>query len=241
MSRDKVNKISRFFSKTEETIRFLESVILNPVAAGFIILSISVLSGMVDGYHDPLYVKAFAIAGSFTIICLEALLRISRSVLRYRYEKLTDNGMMRILREEGFVPLKGDDGSILLKIQGTVFTFGKNSNGFVFARIAYDLMPERRVQAMQIARQTELSFVAVKVLIIPENDTELFSVESLCNDTETYRTFIHRSLSILSDSVRFFNKKMCDLEIDGGNQPKAGREDHARDITDLIPKKARPS
>ena len=114
--------------------------------------------------------------------------------------ELTPQEMLSVIREEGYFPRVEPDGDISFKIKGTTFTFGT---------CAKDKWP-----AMLAAQHVELSYVAIKALVVPENGNLIFSVESLCGTVDVFRVFFNRALSILSDSVGAFADKFHEYEAD---------------------------
>ena len=126
--------------------------------------------------------------------------------------ELTAKEMLSIIREEGFFPRAEDNGDVSFKIKGTTFTFGTCAKGFVYGRIYYHLQREDKWPAMLAAQHVELSYVAIKILVVPDNDSLIFSVESLCGTREAFRPFFNRALSILADSVGAFADKFHEYE-----------------------------
>ena len=135
--------------------------------------------------------------------------------------ELTSKEMLSIIREEGYFPRSEDDGDVSFKITGTTFTFGTCAKGFVYGRIYYHLKREDKWPAMLAAQHVELSFVAIKTLVVPDNESLIFSVESLCGTSEAFRAFFNRALSILADSVGAFADKFHEYE---GNEECKERE-----------------
>ena len=130
--------------------------------------------------------------------------------------ELTSKEMLSIIREEGYFPHSEDDGDVSFKIKGTTFTFGSCAKGFVYGRIYYHLKRDDKWPAMLAAQHVELSYVAIKTLVIPDNESLIFSVESLCGTNEAFRVFFNRALSILADSVGAFADKF--LEYKGNEE-----------------------
>ena len=126
--------------------------------------------------------------------------------------ELTSKEMLSIIREEGYFPRIEDDGNVSLKINGTTFTFGTCARGFVYGRIYYRLKREDKWPAMLAAQDVELSYVAIKTLVVPTNESLIFSVESLCVTNEAFRTFFNMALPILADSVETFVDKFHKYE-----------------------------
>lgn len=122
--------------------------------------------------------------------------------------------ILSVIREEGYSPQIESDGDISFKIKGTTLTFGTCANGFVYGRIYYNLKREYRWPALLAAQHVELSYVAIKVLVVSECESLIFSVESLCGNKEGFRVFFNRTISILSDSVRTFADKFSEYEAD---------------------------
>ena len=136
---------------------------------------------------------------------------------------LTTKEILSMIREEGYFPRIENDGDVSFKINGTTFTFGTCAKGFVYGRIYYRLKSEDKWPAIIAAQHVELSYVAIKTLVIPENESLIFSVESLCGSRETFRTFFNRALSILSDSVEMFKTKFHEY---GESEERKDREYH---------------
>ena len=128
--------------------------------------------------------------------------------------ELTSQEMLSVIREEGYFPRVEPDGDVSFKIKGTTFTFGTCSKGFVYGRLYYTMKREDKWPAMLAAQQVELSYVAIKALVVPENGNLIFSVESLCGTIDVFRVFFNRALSILSDSVGAFADKFHEYESD---------------------------
>ena len=128
--------------------------------------------------------------------------------------ELTSQDMLSVIREEGYFPHVEPDGDVSFKIKGTTFTFGTCAKGFVYGRLYYTLKSEDKWPAMLAAQHVELSFVAIKALVVPDNGSLIFSVESLCGTIDLFRVFFNRALSILSDSVGAFADKFHEYEAD---------------------------
>ena len=128
--------------------------------------------------------------------------------------ELTPQEMLSVIREEGYFPRVEPDGAISFKIKGTTFTFGTCAKGFVYGRLYYTMKREDKWPAMLAAQHVELSYVAIKALVVPENGNLIFSVESLCGTVDVFRVFFNRALSILSDSVGAFADKFHEYEAD---------------------------
>lgn len=137
--------------------------------------------------------------------------------------ELTSKEMLSIIREEGYFPRSEDDGDVTFKIKGTTFTFGTCAKGFVYGRIYYHFKRKNKWPAMLAAQHVELAYVAIKTIVVPENESLIFSVESLCGTGEAFRAFFNRALSILTDSVGAFADKFHEYE---GNEECMERECH---------------
>lgn len=121
--------------------------------------------------------------------------------------ELTSKEMLSIIREEGYFPRPEDDGDVSFKIKGTTFTFGTCAKGFVYGRVYYHWKREDKWSALLAAQHVEFSYVAIKTLVVPDNESLIFSVESICGTSEVFRVFFNRALSILTDSVVAFADK----------------------------------
>ena len=140
------------------------------------------------------------------------ILFLSRNNKRSKVRtELTDDEMFKIIQEEGFSPRRVSDGDIIFHSHDMTFTFGKYANGFVYARLYYRMNKEDRWLALQAAQYTEVSYVAIKVMLVPHMDTILFSVESLCNNPELFRNFIGKAMSLLTDSAIRYHIRMKEL------------------------------
>ena len=135
--------------------------------------------------------------------------------------ELTQKEMLSIIRAEGYYPRSEDDGDVSFKIKGTTFTFGKCAKGFVYGRIYFHLKREYKWPAMLAAQYVDLSYVGIKTLVVPDNESLIFSVESLCGTGEAFRVFFNRALPILTDSVGAFADKFYEYE---GNEECKERE-----------------
>lgn len=177
---------------------------------------ISVVGFAIEGdYH--LFGRMAFVTGTFVVLgaIMIALLYISR---KHRNKsvviELTEKEMFKTILEEGYFPHIESDGDITFKINGTTFSFGRCANGFVYGRLYYTIKKEDSWHSLLAAQDVELSIVAIKVMIHPNSETLLFSVESLCGDKESFRSFFNRALSILGESVGKFYDKMRELESD---------------------------
>lgn len=126
--------------------------------------------------------------------------------------EMTSKEIMSIIREEGYFPHLEDDGDVSFKIKGTTFTFGTCAKGFVYGRIYYHLKVEDKWPAILAAQHVELTYVAIKVLVVPDSNSLIFSVESLCATSEAFRSFFNRTLSILADSIGAFSDKFREYD-----------------------------
>ena len=134
--------------------------------------------------------------------------------------ELTSKDMASVIREEGFFPHIETDGDVSFKLEGTTFTFGSCAKGFVYGRLYYHLKCEDKWPAVLAAQHVELSLVAIKALVVPDNEYLIFSVESLCADKEGFRTFFIRSLSILRDAVKTFVDKFLETKANEDGQER---------------------
>lgn len=73
--------------------------------------------------------------------------------------------------------------------------------------MAYALDNESIQNVRLVAKLIQKRIVAIKTIVY-EDKMYLFSVESYCNSTDSFRTFFHRALSILSDSTGLFWEEM---------------------------------
>lgn len=192
----------------------IESLVVGLAICCFVVpYVISVVGVAIDGDYS-LFWRMAIVTGSFAILgaLMIMILYLSRKMRASdNVCELSKDDMLKTLQEEGYFPHKESDGDIVFKIKGTTFTFGTCANGFVYGRLYYSLKKEDLWHAMQAAQDTELSFVAIKVLIHPNSESLIFSVESLCRDKESFRIFVNRALSILSDSVGKFSDKMKEI------------------------------
>ena len=147
--------------------------------------------------------------------------------------KLDD--IQKVLQEEGYFPYKDSDDDVTFKLRGTTLTAGTCAEGFAYTRVYYHVGKEDQMIALQAANITELSLVAIKVLINPGNECLILSVESMCPNIETYRLFLPRSLSIIAEAMDRFRYEMDKLKneqsqvdnpaetrfVDAGNSSKA--------------------
>ena len=130
------------------------------------------------------------------------------------FEILTAKQIFSVIQEEGYFPRIDDDRDVSFKIKGTTFIFGVCANGFVYGRIYFNLRKRDKWPAIMAAQHVELSYIAIKTLVVTENESLIFSVESFCNTVDSFRLFFPRALSILSDSVGTFSEKFREYEAD---------------------------
>ena len=195
----------------------IESLIVGLAICCFVIpYTISVVGVAMEGDYS-IFGKMLGVTAAFAAIgiVMILILYLSRRIKKSKDKtELTDDEMFRIIREEGYFPKKVNDGDIVFRSHDLAFSFGKCADGFVYARLYYRMKEEDRWLALQAAQYTEVSFVAIKVLLVPHKETLLFSVESLCNDTELFRAFIGRAMSILADSVVRYHKRLKELQVE---------------------------
>lgn len=226
----------------------IESLIVGLAICCFVIpYTVSVAGVALDGDYS-LFVKMIGVTGSFAVLggLMVYLLYLSRKHRKNASaNEVPDTEMFRIIQEEGYFPHKENDGDITFNVKGMVFAFGKCANGFVYGRLYYRMDPDDKWLAMQAAQYTEVSFVAIKVLVIPDRETLLFSVESLCNNSEAFRTFVERAKPILQDSAILFHKRINELKVDnecGENDiDNQDSDDNCAMIKRLFPTKQPPS
>ena len=113
-----------------------------------------------------------------------------------------------VIQEEGFFPTRRDDGDIQFKIQGSTLFAGECANGFCYLRMAYELGNESIQVGRLVANLVQKRIVAIKAIVYEDNEMVLFSVESYCNRTDSFRPFFQRALPILSDSTGLFWEEM---------------------------------
>lgn len=206
---DEEKKNSRYAS--------IETLVVGLAICCFILPYVISVTGVAIEGDYSLFGRMAIVTGTFAILgaIMIALLDISR---KHRDKKpvteLTEKEMFKTIQEEGYFPHTESDGDITFKIKGTTFSFGRCANGFVYGRLYYSLKKEDFWQALLAAQDVELSLVAIKVMIHPNSETLLFSVESLCRDKESFRSFFNRALSILGESVGKFYDRMRELEAD---------------------------
>ena len=226
----------------------IESLIVGLAICCFVIpYTVSVVGVALDCDYS-LFVKMIGVTGSFAVRggLMVYLLYLSRKHrMNASANEVPDTEMFRIIQEEGYFPHKENDGDITFNVKGMVFAFGKCANGFVYGRLYYRMDPDDKWLAMQAAQYTEVSFVAIKVLVIPDRETLLFSVESLCNNSEAFRTFVERAKPILQDSAILFHKRINELKVDnecGENYiDNQDSDDNCAMIKRLFPTKQPPS
>lgn len=191
-----------------------------------IILYIVSLACIGKDSNGTVWGKVLVITCSYiaAIYALNHLLILSRRFNSQKREKeIADTEMLRILQEEGFSPHSEDNGDMTFNVSGKVFAFGKCTEGFVYARLCYEMNPDDKWNAMQAAQYTEASYKGIKVLLVPHKKLIMFSVESLCIDSESFRLFIKLAMKILSESVNRFYERMNALSVE--NQSKRGITD----------------
>lgn len=125
--------------------------------------------------------------------------------------EIDDSEMLRVIQEEGFSAYRKNNGEISINVEGLEFTFGKSSRGFIFGRHRIELDIEEKWLAMRAAQDVGLCSIATKVLVMPRRRTVLFSIESLCNNPETFRRFVRLSIPFLSRSVLRYHFRMKEL------------------------------
>ena len=226
----------------------IESLIVGLAICCFVIpYTISVTSVVLDGDYS-LFAKMIGITGAFAVLggLMVYTLYLSRKLREKKTaNEVPDTELFRIIQEEGYFPHKENDGDITFNVKGMVFTFGKCAKGFVYGRLYYKMDPDDKWLAMQAAQYTEVSFVAIKVLVIPHKETVLFSVESLCNDSESFRSFIHRAVSILTDSTTRYHAKLKELKEDSDcdecDSANGDSEGGVNTLMKMFPMKTMPS
>lgn len=112
--------------------------------------------------------------------------------------------IFKVIQEEGYFPTMREDGDIQFKIQGSTLFAGECANGFCYLRMAYELGNESIQAGWLVANLVQKRIVAIKTIVYEDNEMILFSVESYCNSTDSFRPFFQRALSILSDSTGLF-------------------------------------
>ena len=139
-------------------------------------------------------------------------LKAKKLVDNVKIDKALDSEKMyKVIQEEGYFPTKDADGVISFKIKGTRVDVGECPSGFVYTRIYYGLDKEYVQAALYAANEVDKAYVAIKTLVVEENELLIFSVESYCKGAEVYREFFQRSLSILDDSIGRFHDEMHKL------------------------------
>ena len=116
--------------------------------------------------------------------------------------------IFKVIQEEGYFPTRCDDGEIQFKIQGSTLFAGECANGFCYLRIAYELRNEEIPAGRLVANLVNKRIIAIKTIVYEDDDLVLFSVESYCNGTDSFRPFFQRALSILNDSTVIFREEM---------------------------------
>lgn len=144
--------------------------------------------------------------------------------LSKEFSEISNSEIMKIIKEEGYQPQIESDGDISFSVNGTIFTFGRCGNGFVYGRAYYQIDKEDYMNALFAAQDVELSLVAIKVMISPNNQSLIFSVESLCGDSATFRIYFNRALSILSSSINHFSDKMREVSYGGTKEVTVAEE-----------------
>lgn len=226
----------------------IESLIVGITICCFVMTYTIPLVGIVIDDDYTLFVKMIGVTGTFVILggIIVVTLYLSRKHRKKTVAiEVPDSEMFRIIQEEGFSPHKEDDGDITFNVKGMVFTFGKCAKGFVYGRLYYKMDPDDKWLAMQAAQFTEVSFVAVKVLVLPHKETVLFSVESLCDDPERFRGFLHRAVSILADSTTRYHAKLNELKEDSDfdecDSANGDSEGGVNTLIKMFPMKTMPS
>jgi len=194
-----------------------------------IMLYIVSIACVCSGSSGSVFGKVLVITCSYiaAIAGLNHLLIRSRKFnSKKRGKEIADTEMLQILQEEGYSPHSEDNGDMTFNVSGKVFAFGKCTEGFVYARLYYEMNPDDKWNAMQAAQYTEVSFKGIKVMLVPHKKLIMFSVESLCIDSESFRLFIKLAMKTLSDSVTRFYERMATLSVesDKNNTDKDGIE-----------------
>ena len=135
--------------------------------------------------------------------------RVSQNVVKhFSFSPLNADSIIMVIQEEGFFPTRREDGEIQFKIQGSTILARECANGFCYLRMAYELGKESIPAGRLVANLVQKSIVAIKTIVYEDNEMVLFSVESYCNSTDSFRPFFQRALSILRDSTGLFWEEM---------------------------------
>ena len=94
------------------------------------------------------------------------------------------------------------------RFRGKKIIVGECANNFCFLRMAYELDNESMQCGRLVANLVNMRIVAIKTIVFEKNEMVLFSVESYCKSTESFRVFFQQALSILNDSIGVFWEEM---------------------------------
>lgn len=121
-----------------------------------------------------------------------------------RRRKLSISDIANTIREEGYLPVEGEGSDVIFKIHGITYCAGQCANGFVYLRLYYQFRSDDLFTTLKNANAVEMQFVSIKVLVIPEKEELIYSVESFCTDPIMFKSFFRRALGILRDSDSLF-------------------------------------
>lgn len=128
-------------------------------------------------------------------------------------KELSNNDIIRALREEGYFPTKNDD-QVMFKINGISFVTGIINNDFVYVRTYYRLDGEHKDEFLRAANAVMRSLVAAKVIILDDNCL-VFSVESYIGP-EQYKDFVQVAVSIVNDATALLNDELVRMQTETG-------------------------
>ena len=126
-------------------------------------------------------------------------------------EPINREAIMKVLQEEGLVPTICEEGDIEFKINGTTLNITEGAKGLCSIRVFYSIEKDLFWKGLYAANIVNQTIVVVKTLLIEENETLIFSVESYCKTVESFREQFHTSLNILNYSIEQFREEMDKL------------------------------
>ena len=169
--------------------------------------------------NRPLFGKMAMVTATYAAlgVVLIILLFLFRKIRRPQnkdYNKLsTVSEMMSVIREEGKFPFLNEDREISFTSNDMTISYGILQHGFKYGRLYYNLSKEYKWKALIAGQCVEQTFAAVKVMIVPGNESVIFSVETYCDNKEDFRLFVNQSCSILADSVSTFTAQLNEMEM----------------------------
>lgn len=123
-------------------------------------------------------------------------------------DTLTTQDILQVIKEEGYFPVKEDDGAVRFKVNGTLLIVAMEGSDCVSIRVYYSMEEANLEPATLAANKIMSRYLLVRPVVSHSGDSIVFCIDSFCPNADVFRKMLPESISLLGEAIESHHQEM---------------------------------